>query len=117
MVPGGSAAALKAVVEGAIKILIFFGYLMLVSLMPDMRRVFQYHGGEHKSIFCYEAKQELTVENAMKCRAVSSALRHLVYFSHPAGERDCCDVSPLGKPPGAHADQALLCAADHGGGI
>lgn len=61
-------AALKAVVEGAIKILIFFGYLMLVSLMPDMRRVFQYHGGEHKSIFCYEAKQELTVENAMKCR-------------------------------------------------
>lgn len=59
---------LKAVVEGTIKILIFFGYLMLVSLMPDMRRVFQYHGGEHKSIFCYEAKEELTAANAMKCR-------------------------------------------------
>ncbi len=61
-------AAVKAVMEGLIKIVIFFGYLMLVSLLPDMRRVFQYHGGEHKSIFCYEAKKELTVENAMTCR-------------------------------------------------
>ncbi len=59
---------LKAVVEGIIKILIFLGYLLAVSLMPDMRRVFQYHGGEHKSIFCYEAKQELIPENAMKCK-------------------------------------------------
>ncbi|MBQ7936043.1 MAG: DUF1385 domain-containing protein [Clostridia bacterium] len=59
---------LKAVVEGAIKILVFLGYLMLVSLMPDMRRVFQYHGGEHKSIFCYEAEQELNPENAMRSK-------------------------------------------------
>ena len=36
--------------------------------MPDMRRVFQYHGGEHKSIFCHEAEKELTPENAMQCR-------------------------------------------------
>lgn len=57
-------APLKAVVEGLIKILIFMGYLLSVSLMPDMRRVFQYHGGEHKSIFCFEAKNELTVANA-----------------------------------------------------
>ncbi len=61
-------AVVKAIVEGVIKILIFFGYLMLCSLMPDMRRVFQYHGGEHKSIFCHEAKEELTPENAMKCK-------------------------------------------------
>ncbi len=59
---------LKAVVEGTLKILIFLGYLMLVSLMPDMRRTFQYHGGEHKSIFCHEAKEALTVENAAKCK-------------------------------------------------
>lgn len=59
-------AVLKAIVEGAIKILIFLGYLMLVSLMPDMRRVFQYHGGEHKSIFCYEAGEELTPANAAR---------------------------------------------------
>lgn len=61
-------AAVKAVVEGGLKILIFLAYLLLVSLMPDMRRVFQYHGGEHKSIFCYEAKMELTAENALRCR-------------------------------------------------
>ncbi len=59
-------AALKAVIEGLIKILIFMGYLLSVSLMPDMRRVFQYHGGEHKSIFCYEAGDPLTAENAKK---------------------------------------------------
>lgn len=60
--------ALKAVVEGFIKIAVFLAYLLLVSLMPDMRRTFQYHGGEHKSIFCFEGKEELTVENAMKCK-------------------------------------------------
>lgn len=60
--------ALKAVVEGFIKIAVFLAYLLLVSLMPDMRRTFQYHGGEHKSIFCFEGKEELTPENAMKCK-------------------------------------------------
>ena len=60
--------ALKAVVEGFIKIAVFLAYLLLCSLMPDMRRTFQYHGGEHKSIFCYEGKQELTIENAKKCK-------------------------------------------------
>lgn len=57
-------AVVKAIVEGLIKILIFLGYLALCSLMPDMRRVFQYHGGEHKSIFCFEAGKELNPANA-----------------------------------------------------
>ncbi len=60
--------AAKAVIEGLMKILIFFAYISLTSLMPDMRRVYQYHGGEHKSIFCYEAKKELNPENAMACK-------------------------------------------------
>lgn len=60
--------ALKAVVEGFIKIAVFLGYLLAVSLMPDMRRTFQYHGGEHKSIFCHEAEKELTPENAKECK-------------------------------------------------
>jgi len=55
-----------SVVEGLIKIAIFAGYLALVSLIPDMRRLFQYHGAEHKTIFCYEAGEELTVENVRK---------------------------------------------------
>lgn len=49
--------------EGVIKMLIFVAYLLLVSLMPDIKRVFMYHGAEHKSIFCYEKGKELTVEN------------------------------------------------------
>ncbi|MBQ2809840.1 MAG: DUF1385 domain-containing protein [Clostridia bacterium] len=58
--------ALSAI-EGGVKILIFIAYLLLVSAMKDIRRVFQYHGAEHKSIACYEAGLELTPENARKC--------------------------------------------------
>ena len=50
-------------IEGVIRILIFFGYMLLVSKMKEMRRVFAYHGAEHKTIRCYEAGLELTVEN------------------------------------------------------
>ena len=50
-------------IEGVIRILIFLGYLILCSRMKDIRRVFSYHGAEHKTIFCYERGLELTVEN------------------------------------------------------
>ncbi|WP_040196258.1 DUF1385 domain-containing protein [Candidatus Soleaferrea massiliensis] len=53
----------KTLVEGVMKIIIFILYLGLVSMMKDIKRVFQYHGAEHKSIACYEAGEELTVEN------------------------------------------------------
>ena len=52
------------VVDGAIKMVILVGYLALISLLPDIKRVFQYHGAEHKSIFTYEQGLPLTVENA-----------------------------------------------------
>ena len=57
---------LTSVVEGLIKVAIFLGYLALVSLMPEIKRTFMYHGAEHKSIACFEAGDELTPENAMK---------------------------------------------------
>ena len=50
-------------IEGLIKITIFLGYLTLVSFESDIKRVFRYHGAEHKTIFCYEAGLPLTVEN------------------------------------------------------
>ena len=50
-------------VESVIKLLIFVGYLLLCSKQKDIQRVFQYHGAEHKTIFCYEAGLPLTVEN------------------------------------------------------
>lgn len=56
----------KALVEGVVKITIFTAYLWTVSLNPDIKRVFQYHGAEHKTIFCFENELELTVENVKK---------------------------------------------------
>jgi uncharacterized protein YqhQ len=55
-----------AILEGLIKVGIFVGYLAGVSLMPDIKRTFMYHGAEHKSIACFEAGEELTPENAKK---------------------------------------------------
>ena len=52
--------------EGIIRMVIFIGYLAIVSNMKDIKRVFQYHGAEHKTIACYEAGEELTVENIKK---------------------------------------------------
>jgi uncharacterized protein YqhQ len=54
------------VVEKVIRIAIFLGYLWLISRMPDLQRVFQYHGAEHKTISCYEAGVPLTPENAQQ---------------------------------------------------
>ena len=54
----------RNVVEGLLKIAIFLAYLILCSKQKDIYRVFQYHGAEHKTIFCYEAGLPLTVENA-----------------------------------------------------
>ncbi len=57
-------ALVHNLIEGVIKIAIFLGYLILCSKQKDVHRVFQYHGAEHKTIFCYEAGLPLTVENA-----------------------------------------------------
>lgn len=53
-------------IEGIIRILIFFGYLYLATLLNDIKRVWEYHGAEHKTIHCYEHEEELTVENIKK---------------------------------------------------
>lgn len=53
----------KTALEGVLKIAIFLCYLLLISQMKDIRRMFQYHGAEHKTIACYEAGEALTVEN------------------------------------------------------
>lgn len=53
-------------IEGVIRIAIFLIYVVLVSKMEDIKRVFEYHGAEHKTIHCYENEEELTVENVKK---------------------------------------------------
>ena len=53
-------------VEGAIRIIFFLAYIIVISRMKDIHRVFQYHGAEHKTVYTYEAGEELTVANARK---------------------------------------------------
>jgi uncharacterized protein YqhQ len=53
-------------VDGLIRVVFFLSYIILVSLMKDIRRVFQYHGAEHKVVHTWEAAEELTVENARR---------------------------------------------------
>ena len=58
-----------SLIEGLIKVFILVGYMALCSRMKEIRRVFEYHGAEHKSIACYEAMEPLTVENIRpQCR-------------------------------------------------
>ena len=57
-----------AVLEGVLKVTIFIVYLLLVSMMKEIKRTFMYHGAEHKTIACFEAGEELTPENAAKHR-------------------------------------------------
>lgn len=62
----GSLDSFRAVSEGFLRILIFVTYLLATSFMKDMKRVYMYHGAEHKTIFCFEHGKELTVENIRK---------------------------------------------------
>ncbi len=59
-------AVLRGVFEGLLRLVLFLCYLIVITLMKDIRRVFMYHGAEHKTIFCYENGEELTVENVRR---------------------------------------------------
>lgn len=58
---------LESLFEGLIRIAIFLGYILLTSLLKDIKRTYMYHGAEHKTISCYEKGLELNVENVRKC--------------------------------------------------
>ncbi len=63
----GRFALLRSLVEGLIRMAIFVLYVWLVSFMPDIRRTYEYHGAEHKSVACFEAGMDLTPANARLC--------------------------------------------------
>ena len=84
-------------VEGLIRVTIFVGYLAILSLIPSLRRVFQYHAAEHKAINAYEAGEELTPENAQRYslihpRCGTSFLFWVVVLS-------IFVYAPFGRPP------------------
>lgn len=57
-------------IAGGIRLVLFITYLMVISLLKDIRRTFQYHGAEHKTIFCYEAGKPLTTEEVNKFKTL-----------------------------------------------
>ena len=61
-----SEGVLFNVLDGVFRVALFLGYLTLISMMNEVKTLFQYHGAEHKTIYCYENKKELTVENVKK---------------------------------------------------
>ncbi|MBE5743684.1 MAG: peptide chain release factor N(5)-glutamine methyltransferase [Clostridiales bacterium] len=61
---------LYCLIEGLIRITLFISYILLTSLLKDIKRTYMYHGAEHKTISCYENGMELTVENVKKCSRV-----------------------------------------------
>ncbi len=61
-----AASAVKCLTEGLVRLCIFIGYILFCASIKDIRRVFMYHGAEHKTIACYEADDPLTPQNAMK---------------------------------------------------
>ncbi len=78
--------ALMGFIEGVIRLAIFVGYVLLISLMKDIRRVFMYHGAEHKCINCVEHGLDLTLENVKKSskqhkRCGTSFLLFVVFVS------------------------------------
>ncbi|MCI8465207.1 MAG: DUF1385 domain-containing protein [Lachnospiraceae bacterium] len=78
--------AVMGLIEGVIRLAIFVGYVLLISLMKDIRRVFMYHGAEHKCINCVEHGLDLTVENVRKSskqhkRCGTSFLLFVVFVS------------------------------------
>ena len=87
---------LIAFIEGVIRLAIFLGYIAIISLTPDIKRTFMYHGSEHKCINCIEHGLPLTVENVRKKLKASQALRyklsaysnahkHIVFHVYPCG--------------------------------
>ncbi len=62
----GGGGLLFDILDGVFRVALFLGYLIAISFMDDVRRLFAYHGAEHKSIACYEAGEKLTVKNVKK---------------------------------------------------
>ena len=77
---------LFSIIDGIIRILIFLVFLLIISLSKDIKRTFEYHGAEHKSIACYEANEELTIRNVKKYstlhpRCGTSFIIYLLFIS------------------------------------
>ncbi len=100
----GDISGWRSVFEGVLRIGIFVGYVLMVSQMKEIRRTFQYHGAEHKTIFCYEA-------DGGKCAragALPPPLRHQLYDFDAAFRHYCGLLHSLLQPGAAHSGEAAV---------
>ena len=114
MIPVGATSLIKVagsallfwLVEGVLRMAIFIGYLALISKLPDLRRVFQYHGAEHKTISTFEAGDELTPANARRYsrlhpRCGTSFLLIVMCWRSSSSRRSVCRPGTGWSSPGS----------------
>lgn len=109
-------ALVISVLEGVLRLVIFLGYIALISRMEDIQRVFQYHGAEHKCINCIEHGMELNVENVQKSSRLHRRMRDELPAHRHGGEHHFLSVYP-GKFPAAAGGGADLAGAGDRWGI
>lgn len=95
--------------EGVLRILIFVGYILLTSLMKDIRRTYMYHGAEHKTITCYEKGLDLTVDNVRACRRVHDRCGTTFMFIVMVISILVFSVVSIWLPKGMNGALKLLC--------
>ena len=95
--------------EGVLRILIFVGYILLTSLMKDIRRTYMYHGAEHKTITCYEKGLDLTVDNVRACRRVHDRCGTTFMFIVMVISILVFSVVSIWLPPKMNGAVKLLC--------
>ena len=93
------------VVEGLIRVAVFIAYIGLIGLLPDLRRVFQYHGAEHKTINALEAGSELSPEQRAEIQFDPPALRYSL-FALGHGDRRSSSSRSSGGPSGTGSSRA-----------
>ena len=100
----------KVILEALLKVAIFLSYMAAISKMKEIHRVFEYHGAEHKTIACYEAGDELTVENVRKYTRFHPQLRHQLFDLGGHRQRVFGTASCRGPAPGCGWCSSCCCS-------
>ena len=99
----GEISGWRSIFEGVIRIGIFVGYVVLIGMVPDIKRTFQYHGAEHKTIFCYENGGKRA-----RAEALPPPVRHQLPHPHAGHRHHRGVLHPLLQPLLAHLHQAAV---------
>ena len=107
-----SSKPLISLLEGITRILILIGYMVFCGAIPDVRRTFQYHGAEHKTVYCHENGLPLTPENARQFSALHPRFTPFCKPSVPLGSsiRCCASTKLMAICPSGNCGEPKLIA-------